>query len=98
MTCGRKRYWARILTGEFSVDFYEDEYNRVVAAQEAFTLEKYVKASRIGRGTRLDRKKRIQIWKVFEAYQDLIKVRQVRDINTAMYECRILMEKTSAET
>ena len=28
------------LTGEFSVDFYEDEYNRVVAAQEAFTLEK----------------------------------------------------------
>ena len=86
------------ITGEFSVSFYEDEYNRVVVAQEAFTLEKYIKASRTGRGVKLDRKKRMQIWKVFEAYQNLMKERQVRDINTAMYECRVLIEKTSAET
>ena len=84
-------------TGEFPVSFYEDEYNRVVVAQEAFSLEKYVKASRIGRGTRLDRKKRMQIWKVFEAYQNLMKENQVRDINTAMYECRLLLEKGSSE-
>ena len=48
-------------SGEFPVSFYEEEYNRVVVAQEAFSLEKYVKASRTGRGTRLDRKKRMQI-------------------------------------
>ena len=85
-------------SGEFPVRFYEEEYNRVVVAQEAFSLEKYVKASRTGRGTRLDRKKRMQIWKVFEAYQNLMKEKQVRDINTAMYECRLLIEKTSSET
>lgn len=85
-------------SGEFPVSFYEEEYNRIVVAQEAFSLEKYVRASRIGRGTRLDRKKRMQIWKVFEAYQNLMKENQVRDINTAMYECRMLIEKTSAET
>lgn len=85
-------------SGEFPVSFYEEEYNRVVVAQEAFSLEKYVKASRTGRGTRLDRKKRMQIWKVFEAYQNLMKEKQVRDINTAMYECRLLIEKTSSET
>jgi superfamily I DNA/RNA helicase/mRNA-degrading endonuclease RelE of RelBE toxin-antitoxin system len=79
--------------GEFSVSFYEEEYNRVVVAQEAFTLEKYIKASRTGRGTRLDRKKRIQIWKVFESYLNLMKENKVRDINTAMYECRLLVEK-----
>ena len=86
------------LSGEFPVSFYEEEYNRVVVAQEAFSLEKYVKASRTGRGTRLDRKKRMQIWKVFEAYQNLMKENQVRDINTAMYECRLLIEKISSET
>lgn len=86
------------LSGEFPVSFYEEEYNRVVVAQEAFSLEKYVKASRTGRGTRLDRKKRMQIWKVFEVYQNLMKENQVRDINTAMYECRLLIEKTSSET
>ena len=85
-------------SGEFPVSFYEEEYNRVVVAQEAFSLEKYVKASRTGRGTRLDRKKRMQIWKVFEAYQNLMKENQVRDINTAMYECRLLIEKISSET
>lgn len=86
------------LSGEFPVSFYEEEYNRVVVAQEAFSLGKYVKASRTGRGTRLDRKKRMQIWKVFEAYQNLMKENQVRDINTAMYECRLLIEKISSET
>ena len=85
-------------SGEFSESFYEDEYNRVVVAQEAFSLEKYAKVSRTGRGTRLNRKKRIQIWKVFETYHNLMKERQVRDINTAMYECRLLIEKTSSET
>ena len=84
--------------GEFPVHFYEDEYNRVVVAQEAFSLEKYVKATRAGRGTRLDRKKRIQIWSVFESYQDLMKERGVRDINTAMYESRLLISKSAAET
>ena len=83
---------------EFPVSFYEEEWNRIVVAQEAFTLEKYVKATRNGRGTRLDRKKRIQIWKVFESYQNLMKERQIRDVNTAMYECRLLAAKTPAKS
>ena len=83
---------------EFPVSFYEEEYNRVVVAQEAFSLQKYVKASRIGRGIRLDRRKRMQIWQVFEAYQNMMKEKKVRDINTAMYECRLLLSKSSAET
>lgn len=85
-------------SGEFPVSFYEEEYNRVVVAREAFSLEKYVKASRTGRGTRLNRKKRMDIWKVFEAYQNLMKEKQIRDINTAMYECRLLIEKEPSQT
>ena len=76
---------------EFDVDFYEEEWNRVVIAQEALSLEKYIKATRNGRGTRLDRKKRMLIWKVFDNYQNLMKEKQVRDINTAMYESTKLL-------
>lgn len=86
------------LDSEYSTSFYEDEYNRVVVAQEAFSLEKYVKASRAGRGTRLDRKKRMRIWKVFEAYQNAMKERQIRDINTAMYECGLLVAQMNSPT
>lgn len=76
----------------FEVPFYEEEWNRIVIAQEALTLEKYVKATRNGRGTRLDRKKRMQVWKVFENYQNLMKENQIRDINTAMYESTKLLQ------
>ena len=81
----------------FSRDFYADEWSKIVAAQESFTLELYLKASRIGRGTRLDRKKRLQVWSVFEEYIALMKERQVRDIDTAMYECRLILEKNQQE-
>ena len=72
--------------------FYKEEWNRIVIAQEALTLETYAKAVRNGRGTRLDRKKRMQVWKVFEHYQNLMKENQVRDINTAMYESTKLLQ------
>ena len=87
---------AVILSGTdlpFESSFYEEEWNRVVIAQEALTLEQYVRASRSGRGTRLDRKKRIAVWKVLESYYTLLKERQVRDINTAMYECSNLLRQ-----
>lgn len=75
----------------FDAGFYEEEWNRVVIAQEALSLEKYVKASRNGRGTRLDRRKRMLVWKVMECYQNLLKENQIRDINTAMYESSKLL-------
>ena len=78
----------------YDITFYKEEWNRVVIAQEALSLEKYVKATRNGRGTRLDRKKRMQVWKVFEHYQNLMKENQVRDINTAMYESSKLLSST----
>lgn len=77
---------------DLDVNFYEEEWNRVVIAQEALSLEKYIKATRNGRGTRLDRKKRMLVWKVFDHYQNLMKEKQVRDINTAMYESTKLLQ------
>jgi superfamily I DNA/RNA helicase/mRNA-degrading endonuclease RelE of RelBE toxin-antitoxin system len=81
----------------FSRDFFLDEWSEVVAAQESFTLQKYMKASRIGRGTSLDRKKRMQIWSVFEEYLALMKEKRIRDVDTAMYECRLILEKNQRE-
>lgn len=77
-------------------NFYPDEWAKVIAAQDAFSREKYLKASRLGRGTRLDRKKRLQVWSVFDEYLTLMKERQIRDIDTAMYDCRILLAKNAA--
>ena len=76
--------------------FYEEEWNRVVIPQEALSFDKYSKASRKGRGTSLNLQKKILVWKVFEAYQNLMKKDKIRDINTATYECGKLLEKDVA--
>jgi superfamily I DNA/RNA helicase/mRNA-degrading endonuclease RelE of RelBE toxin-antitoxin system len=76
-------------------NFFSEEWSKVVAVQESFTRETYLKASRLGRGTKLDRKKRMQVWNVFEEYLALMKEKQIRDVDTAMYECRLILEKNN---
>lgn len=49
--------------------FFQDEWNAVVQANGVSSRDQYLRAPRVGRGTRLDRKKRADIWKVFEAYR-----------------------------
>lgn len=78
---------------DYTRNFYIDEWIKVVQAQEAYTKEKYVKASRIGRGLRLDRIKRLKVWGVFEEYMNLMDEKKLRDSEFAMYECRIILER-----
>jgi mRNA-degrading endonuclease RelE of RelBE toxin-antitoxin system len=75
----------------YSARFFSDEWSKVVCAYDAFSLEEYVRISRTGRGTRLDRKDRIKIWKVFEAYQRILGQRHQYDIETAMRKCRDIL-------
>lgn len=76
----------------FVENFYKDEWVKVVQAQEVYDKVSYCKASRIGRGVRLDRKVRMQIWDVFDAYQNIMNEKLQRDVETAMYECRKILE------
>ena len=77
----------------FSTEFYENEWLKVVCSQEAFSKEDYLKASRIGRGTRLSREKRLQVWKVFDEYMTLMKDQYRRDPEWAKYECRSIIQE-----
>ena len=78
---------------DLSADFYAEEWSRVVIPQHAMNLAKYIRCSRNGRGVRLDRQKRQQVWKVFEIYQRKMKAAGKRDVHWAMDECRTLIEK-----
>lgn len=53
----------------FETRFFQDEWNAVIQTNAVTDRDGYLRAPRIGRGTRLDRKKRAEIWKVFEAYR-----------------------------
>ena len=76
----------------FVENFYKDEWVKVVQAQEVYDKVSYCKAPRIGRGVRLDRNVRMQIWDVFDEYQNIMNEKLQRDVETAMYECRKILE------
>ena len=76
----------------FVENFYKDEWIKVVQAQEVYDKVSYCKTSRIGRGVRLNRKVRMKIWDVFEEYQNIMNEKLQRDVGTAMYECRKILE------
>ncbi|WP_418871495.1 UvrD-helicase domain-containing protein [Selenomonas bovis] len=76
-----------------TADFYAEEWARVVIPQHAMNLAKYIRCSRNGRGVRLDRNMRKQVWAVFEIYQRQMKAAGKRDVPWAMDECRFLIDK-----
>jgi superfamily I DNA/RNA helicase len=49
--------------------FFPEEWQQVIQPQACLTLNDYKRASRAGRGTRLSREQRVQIWTVFEEYR-----------------------------
>ena len=85
---------AETFTGEdfdFPEDFFQEEWETVVQAQNVQTVAEYVKVSRPGRGIRLDRKTRMRVWKVFEEYRALMDAEKVCDSACAMNECAQLV-------
>ena len=77
---------------DFEPQFFLDEWARVVVPQEAFSFADYAHARRVGRGTRLSRPERAEIWKVMEQYLSLMKERRVRDADYAFYEAKVVLE------
>ena len=50
-------------------NFYRSEWEQVIQAQNITDADQYLKASRIGRGTKLSRDAKKRIWPVFQEYR-----------------------------
>lgn len=66
--------WDRALSEKpaeisFPDSFFREEWQKVIQPQGIKNLADYKQASRIGRGTRLTRQQRVDIWPVFEEYR-----------------------------
>ncbi|WP_413167864.1 UvrD-helicase domain-containing protein [Capilliphycus salinus ALCB114379] len=66
------------------ISFYREEWREVVQNEQCKTLRDYLSARRLGRGTRLSRKQRQQIWMVFEEYRNLLREGGLREPDDAM--------------
>lgn len=77
--------------------FYADEWSQVILAQDDLTLEEYVHAKRPGRGNKLRRKQRMEVWEVVECYRRLMRERSIRDVDAAMRDARLVLEQEAGE-
>jgi superfamily I DNA/RNA helicase len=68
--------------------FFMEEWDRVILPQGLDTLKEYMTCSRTGRGTRLSRKQRVDIWPVFEEFRRLLDENGLREPADAMRDAR----------
>ncbi|MCB1000381.1 MAG: DEAD/DEAH box helicase [Acidimicrobiales bacterium] len=66
-----KRMWTKALDEsgcELGLDFVQREWVDVILSQAISTRDEYLRAARPGRGGRLDRRQRMQLWLAVEAF------------------------------
>ncbi|SUD67279.1 putative DNA helicase [Pseudomonas putida] len=77
---------------ELSLAFFQEEWARVVQPLSIMTADEFKTASRIGRGTPLNRQQRIDIWPVFERYRHLLSSNYLKEPDDAYRDARRLLE------
>lgn len=72
--------------------FYSHEWEHVVQANGISSEQEYLRVSRVGRGQRISRQQRKQIWPVFEEYRAQLNRRNQKEFVDAVRDARILLE------
>ena len=67
----------------FTKQFFMEEWQRVIQPQGITSSSDYKKASRIGRGTRLNRRQRMAMWPVFEEYRHQLDRARYKEVDDA---------------
>ncbi|TVQ16942.1 MAG: DNA helicase, partial [Leptolyngbya sp. DLM2.Bin15] len=80
------------------LDFYKNEWQDVVLSQGCQTQRDYLQARRVGRGTRLSRSQRQEIWPVFEEYRNLLLAQNLREPDDAFRDAARLIANRGPES
>lgn len=72
--------------------FYREEWEEVVQAKSITTEKEYLTVQRIGRGTRINRLQRKQIWRVFDDYRSSLSRHRIKEWVDVVRETRLLIE------
>lgn len=92
-----KRLWEQAYSekpasSDLGLGFFQEEWARVIQPQSGNSVDDYKKASRIGRGTRLNRQQRVDIWPVFERYRHLLASNHLKEADDVYRDARNLLE------
>lgn len=78
--------------------FFREEWDFVVQPAGCVSFESYRDAPRVGRGRRLSRQQRKEIWPVFEEYRNRLEAKRLREPVDAMRDAAELLTKLKGRT
>jgi len=81
----------------YSEHFIRDEFEAVVASEGIQSMQSYLRASRRGRGRRLSRQSRRQLWQVFESYRNELQRHDIAEPSDVKYQLLNIFKKSSAK-
>jgi len=92
-----KSYWQNAMNLadnelELSEILYREEWRYVIQELSVSSLDDYLKVSRIGRGTRLNRIDRKKVWRVFEEYRAQLNEDNLKELSDATRDATIILE------
>lgn len=84
-----------LLVGPDDADstFLRSEWEQVIQPNGITTASEYMRVSRVGRGTPLQRPARKEIWPVFQEYRSLLDDHKLRERAGALRDARLLLEE-----
>ena len=82
---------------EFPDSFFKEEWQRIIQPNGIQDVNGYKKVSRVGRGTRLDRKQRLAIWPVFESYRKQLDVNGQKELDDCYRSVREYLTNNDVE-
>lgn len=83
---------------DFDARFYFDEWRHVIVAMPELSLAMYTGANRAGRGKRLSRRDRLEVWRVVDCYRDLMSEYRRYDPDSAMRIAASMLEDPTNAT
>lgn len=95
----QNKAWERtlgIVGGDFERIFYTEEWDKVVQAQDVTDLAGYYKARRAGRGKRLTRRQRNEVWKVLACYREQLDLAGLWEHADVIREARLALESSES--
>mgnify|MGYP002760314600 FL=1 len=88
--------WDRALTvgpEDWDSIFLRNEWEQVIQPNEIQSEAEYMRVSRVGRGTPLQRSQRAEMWPVFNEYQSLLDEHKLRERAGALRDARKILEE-----
>lgn len=89
--CWSKAYSDKPSDLNLPLSFFQEEWQQIIQGQSIENLEEYKLASRVGRGTKLNREQKVQVWQVFEAYRGLLNRLRYKEVDDAYRDATALL-------